>query len=122
MAIRAFREKPLATRWPPGWIASPSRDSAAADPSARPGAMAAGPGVIKAASVTMDQVVTYLNRIMDLPVIDQTGLRGTYAFQLKFAPDSTRPLASVPPADGALPEPAATGDPSSLPPFASSWD
>jgi uncharacterized protein (TIGR03435 family) len=76
------------------------------DPAAR-GPMAAGPGVIQAFSVTMDQFVIYLNRIMDLPVIDQTGLGEKYKFSLKFAPESTRPLAAPGSADGA----AATSDP-----------
>jgi uncharacterized protein (TIGR03435 family) len=77
------------------------------DPAAR-GPMAAGPGVIQAYSVTMDQFVVYLNRIMDLPVIDQTGLGEKYKFSLKFAPESTRPLAAPGPAEGAA---AVTSDP-----------
>jgi uncharacterized protein (TIGR03435 family) len=63
------------------------------------GRMAAGPGVIQGSGVTMDQFVTYLNRIMDLPVIDQTGLAGHYDFKLKFAADSTRPLSAAVPSD-----------------------
>jgi uncharacterized protein (TIGR03435 family) len=55
----------------------------------------------------MDQFVVYLNRIMDLPVIDQTGLGEKYKFSLKFAPESTRPLAAPAFVDGA----AATSDP-----------
>jgi uncharacterized protein (TIGR03435 family) len=70
--------------------------------------MAAGPGVLVASAVTMDQIVTYLNRIMDLPVIDKTGLTGHYNFKLKFAPESHRPL-SAPPSS---PEGTETGDPS----------
>jgi uncharacterized protein (TIGR03435 family) len=77
------------------------------DESAR-GAMAAGPGVVQAYSVTMDQFVIYLNRIMDLPVIDQTGLLEKYKFSLKSAPESTRPLAAPGSTDGAA---AAASDP-----------
>jgi uncharacterized protein (TIGR03435 family) len=75
------------------------------DPAAR-GAMAAGPGVIQAYAATMDQFVIYLNRIMDLPVIDQTGLGEKYKFSLKFAPESTRPLAAPGSADGAAAVPS----------------
>jgi uncharacterized protein (TIGR03435 family) len=71
------------------------------DPAAR-GSMAAGPGVVQAYAATMDQFVIYLNRIMDLPVIDQTGLGEKYKFSLKFAPESTRPLVAPGSADGAV--------------------
>lgn len=71
------------------------------------GPMAAGPGRIEAYAVTMDQFVLYLNRIMDLPVIDMTGLSEKYRFTLQFAPESARPLASPASSDGA----AASSDP-----------
>jgi uncharacterized protein (TIGR03435 family) len=57
----------------------------------------------------MDQFVIYLTRIMDLPVIDQTGLGEKYKFSLKFAPESTRPLAAPGSADAAVA--AVTSDP-----------
>jgi uncharacterized protein (TIGR03435 family) len=66
--------------------------AADAEHSPHPGSMAAGPGVINASAVTMDQIVTYLNRIMDLPVIDKTGVGGFYDIKLRFSPDSTHPL------------------------------
>jgi uncharacterized protein (TIGR03435 family) len=74
--------------------------------------MKAGPGVIEASAVSMIQFVTYLNRIMDLPVIDQTGLDGHYNLKLTFAPESTHPLSAPPPSDGSVPVPSANNDPS----------
>jgi uncharacterized protein (TIGR03435 family) len=75
----------------------------AADP-APAGTMAAGPGVVKGFGATMDQFVTYLNRILDLPVIDRTGISGSFQFELHFAPESTHPLST--------PEASASADPS----------
>lgn len=77
-----------------------------------PGAMKAGPGAIEATAVTMDQFVTYLNRIMDLPVIDQTGLDGHYNLKLMFAPESAHPLSAPAPSDGSVPAPSVNNDPS----------
>ena len=82
------------------------------EPNPRPGSMMAGPGVIIASAVTITQMVTYLNKIMDLPVIDKTGLTGHYDIRLRFAPESTRPLSTPAPADGSISAPEASGDPS----------
>jgi uncharacterized protein (TIGR03435 family) len=87
-------------------VAKAGSKLAAGDPPS--GKMRAGPGVIVASSATMDQIVTYLNRIMDMPVVDKTGLTGLYDINLKFAPESTHPLTAGPPADGSA---AAPGDP-----------
>jgi uncharacterized protein (TIGR03435 family) len=81
------------------------------DQSAR-GGMKAGPGVIQASAVTMDQFVTYLNRIMDLPVIDQTSLGGRYNFELTFAPESSHPLSAPALPDGSMPAPSVNNNPS----------
>jgi uncharacterized protein (TIGR03435 family) len=58
----------------------------------------------------MTQFVTYLNRIMDLPVFDHTSLGEHYQFQLKFAAESTHPLSNPATAEGAaaasLPDPS----------------
>jgi uncharacterized protein (TIGR03435 family) len=90
---RETRELPMYTLSP---VKNGSKLSAV-DPT--PGGMKAGPGVIQASAVTMVQFVTYLNRIMDLPVVDQTGLADHYSFKLAFAPDSTRPLSTPTPSD-----------------------
>jgi bla regulator protein blaR1 len=83
-----------------------------AGPTAAPGSMAAGPGVIIASAVTMDQLVNYLNKLMDLPVIDKTGLSGRYNFRLRFAPESAHPLSGTPQMDGSTPQATVTDDPS----------
>jgi uncharacterized protein (TIGR03435 family) len=93
---------------------SPAPGGLPAGPQPRPGSMAAGPGVIVASAVTMDQLVTYLNKIMDLPVTDKTGLSGRYSFRLRFAPESTHPLSEIPQVDGSTPQAAGTGDASIL--------
>jgi uncharacterized protein (TIGR03435 family) len=106
-ALKAHREK----REMKAYTLTVSKNGAKltpGDPSAR-GAMRAGPGIIMASAVTMDQFQTYLNRIMDLPVVDQTGLGGQYRFDLKFAPESTHPLSA---SDGSMPGPAVNNDPS----------
>jgi uncharacterized protein (TIGR03435 family) len=91
---------------------STPQGGSAAERTPPPGSMAAGPGVIIASAVTMDQIVNYLNRIMDLPVIDKTGLTGHYNIRLRFAPESSRPLSAPPPADGSTPAVNVAGDPS----------
>jgi uncharacterized protein (TIGR03435 family) len=64
------------------------------------GRMSAGPGEIRASAVSMGQFAMYLNKIMDLPVIDKTGLEEFYKVDLKFAPESSRPLSVPTAADG----------------------
>jgi uncharacterized protein (TIGR03435 family) len=83
-----------------------------AEPTPRPGSMAAGPGVIIASAVTMDQIINYLNKLMDLPVIDKTGLSERYSFRLRFAAESAHPLSEIPEMDGSTPPSTVTGDPS----------
>jgi uncharacterized protein (TIGR03435 family) len=75
----------------------------------RPGSFRAGPGVVIGAAVTIDQIVKYLDRLMDRQVIDKTGLTGYFDMTLKFAPESApRPVA--PPAAGL--DSQASSDPS----------
>jgi uncharacterized protein (TIGR03435 family) len=52
------------------------------------GAMKAGPGVVIGMAATVPQLVVYLNRLMDRPVVDQTGLTGYFDFKLQFAPET----------------------------------
>lgn len=49
----------------------------------------AGPGVLIGVAATMEQIVGYLNRLLDRPLIDKTGLTGNFNFKLQFAPEST---------------------------------
>ena len=54
-----------------------------------PGAVVAGPGILAASAISMDQIITLLNRLMDYPVIDKTGLKGYFNVRLQFDPEST---------------------------------
>lgn len=69
-----------------------------------PGATLAGPGRIFASAITMNQLITLLNRLMDQPVVDRTGLAGYFNVDLHFDPASAprsfgppRPDSSSPP-------------------------
>jgi uncharacterized protein (TIGR03435 family) len=62
----------------------------------RGGTFRAGPGVVIGAAVTMDQIVKYLDRLMDRRVIDKTGLTGYFDLTLKFAPESAPRYISSP--------------------------
>lgn len=73
-----------------------------------PGAVVAGPGIIAASAISMDQILVLLNRLMNYPVIDKTGLTGYFNVRLQFDP------ASTPRAMGAPPPPAL--DPGAAPP------
>ena len=52
-----------------------------------PGVRIQGPGQIKGVHATMPSLATALTRPLKRRVIDETGLSGTYDFQLRFAPD-----------------------------------
>lgn len=43
-------------------------------------------GTLKAQHVSMQRFADRLSRMVDLPVIDQTGMRGTYTFKLEWDP------------------------------------
>ena len=86
-------------------------DAASPTPDAqRPGSFRAGPGVVIGAAVTMEQIVTYLDKLMDRPVIDQTWSPGT-STKLQFAPESA-PRAGIPGRRVGFQPAAARGDPS----------
>jgi len=61
------------------------------------------PGKMVSKSAFMRNIVENLSRQLDLPVIDMTGLKGTYEFTLEWQPERRDE-----PRDGAVPE-AATG-------------
>jgi uncharacterized protein (TIGR03435 family) len=89
-------------------------DPGAATPDAqRPGSFRAGPGVVIGAAVSMEQIVTYLGKLMDRPVIDKTGLTGHFDFKLQFAPERV-PRALAASGNGSGPEPQASGDDPSI--------
>jgi uncharacterized protein (TIGR03435 family) len=80
-------------------------------PGPAPGAVKAGPGIIVASAISMQQLVTLLGRLMDRPIIDRTSLTGNFDVNLRFAPDTApRPSPLRPQADGA--PPPSTDDPS----------
>lgn len=53
-----------------------------------PGRPMAGPGALAATAITMQQFITLLQRSMDRPIIDKTGLTGYVDVKLQFTPDS----------------------------------
>ena len=62
-----------------------------------PGAVVAGPGIIAASAIPMDQIVGLLNRLMNYPVIDKTGLKGYFNVRLQFDPESAPGTVGAPP-------------------------
>lgn len=65
-----------------------------------PGAAVAGPGIVAASAIPMDQIVNLLGRILDQPVIDKTGLTGYFNLRLQFDPATApRAMGAPPPAD-----------------------
>ena len=66
-------------------------------PAQHPGSIKAGSGVVIGASTSVDQLVAYLNRLLDRPVINRTGITGYFNFKLQFAPESAPRYHSPPP-------------------------
>jgi len=53
-----------------------------------------GRGLIDARAITMDRLAEVLSRQMDLPVVNRTGLAGSFDLKLEWTPDSGRPAKS----------------------------
>jgi uncharacterized protein (TIGR03435 family) len=55
------------------------------------------PGVLRSCKpgLSLSQLVFALNRELDRPVVDRTGLEGTFAFSLEWAPGERRPEPTV---------------------------
>jgi len=81
-----------------------------AEATEKTGAMKAGPGTVIGIAASVPQLVLYLNRIMDRPVVDKTGLTGYFSFKLQFAPESA-PRAPAPENAAAADQPV-SNDPS----------
>ena len=79
-----------------------------------PGAVIAGPGIIAASAISMDQIVSLLGRMMDYPVIDKTGLTGYFNVRLQFDPESAPRAIGAPAPPSAQPNgaPVPSEDPS----------
>ncbi len=77
-----------------------------ADPNGLPGLMFRGPGVLPARNATMADLAGVMQRVvLDRPVVDQTGLKGRFDFELKWTPDESqyggRGIQVPPPVDNA---------------------
>ena len=57
-----------------------------------PGAVSSGPGRVEASAISMAQLAGVLSAILGRPVIDMTGLLGTFAVKLSFAVGGGPPL------------------------------
>lgn len=74
--------------------------------------MMPGKAKLSGKDMTMEQFASSLDRFLNQPVVDQTGLKGKYDFELIFAPDMAQmlggrgPLMMAPPPGGG-PEPKA---------------
>jgi uncharacterized protein (TIGR03435 family) len=71
------------------------------------------PGSITATGVRIERLASYLMLIQKRPVIDKTGLTGSYDFSLEWQPDEAS--APEPAGSGSRPDPAIIGASSSLP-------
>jgi uncharacterized protein (TIGR03435 family) len=60
-------------------------------------------GEINGQNVTVDMLTDQLSRIVGRSVIDQTGLKGSYDFTLKYLPDTPAPLGRGPESSDAAP-------------------
>lgn len=79
-------------------------------------AIRAGGGQIVSSAMSIDQLVGLLNRLMDAPVVDKTGLTAYYHVQLSFDPASTPRQLGVPTLSPSNPDSADAMAPSSTEP------
>jgi uncharacterized protein (TIGR03435 family) len=91
MGKDGFPQMPAARRGQPMMMISPGRAK------------------IKAEAMTMDQLTAQLERMLNRPVVDQTGLKGKYDIELTFVPDMANimggrgPMMAPPPGAGGGP-------------------
>ncbi|MCU1330904.1 MAG: hypothetical protein JWN34_6274 [Bryobacterales bacterium] len=82
-----------------------------ASKSRHPGSFRAGPGIVMGEAVTVSQIISYLDRLLDRQLIDKTRLTGYFDFELKFAPESApRALSAASQATGSGVEPQESPD------------
>jgi uncharacterized protein (TIGR03435 family) len=76
-----------------------------------PGFGGRGPGAVGVRNSTMTEFASFLQaRILDRPVVDQTGLTGKFDFTLEWRPDTTQLAAQGPNAPSLPPEVASRPD------------
>ena len=76
-----------------------------------PGFGGRGPGAVGIRNSTMTEFASFLQaRILDRPVVDQTGLTGKFDFTLEWRPDTTQPAAQGPNTPTLPPEVASRPD------------
>jgi uncharacterized protein (TIGR03435 family) len=70
------------------------------------GSFSIGRGAIKAQKATISALADRLGQVLDRPVVDQTGILGTFDFTIEWAPDES---AAAPAAEGGEARPASGG-------------
>jgi uncharacterized protein (TIGR03435 family) len=73
------------------------------------GMMRMSPGQLVGQQVGIAILVQSLAQMLGRPVVDQTGIKGTYDFELNFTPDQGKAVAFGGPGDGAPPPPLPPG-------------
>jgi uncharacterized protein (TIGR03435 family) len=71
------------------------------------GRMSWGTGVLKGQQVDMRFMTVWLSRLIEQPVGDQTALKSTYDFELRWSPDSSPRRSVIGPEPDVAPTPAA---------------
>ena len=87
---------------PPDFVATPASMLTACGATRMGGPREGKPAFVDYFGMTLDEVVTYLVRVLDRPVINTTGIAGTFHVGVDFAPDGVIPKFA----------PAVTDDPS----------
>ena len=74
----------------------PKFSKSSSDPSSPPG-LGGPPGRLFVRNANMEEVAMIMQGTLDRPVVDQTGLKDRYDFQLKWTPDESQYGGRVPP-------------------------
>jgi uncharacterized protein (TIGR03435 family) len=69
----------------------PSGQSTGSRPNVPPGAVSSRSGSLVASAISMEQLITALSAVVGRPIIDKTGLTGTFEVNLRYAPDAPIP-------------------------------
>jgi uncharacterized protein (TIGR03435 family) len=74
----------------------PKFSKSTSDPSSPPG-LGGPPGRLFVRNASMDEVAMVMQGTLDRPVVDQTGLKDRYDFQLRWTPDESQYGGRIPP-------------------------